>query len=482
MNNNAIKVFIALFIELFCLIKAIGQPSCMIQLYKDGSVVKWVYFGGDEFDGDFLDTDRWYTCEDGWRREHGVDELQYYLDDNIVLENGILKLVSKYEPGEYNVFRKDENGNYYQIPKHFDYTSGWIQTKQKFKHGLFEIRCKLPEGKGLWPAFWLFGGHPNEEIDVFEYLGETPNKIFCTVHYPPNNQQHNTITANGNFSDGFNVIRGQWDENWILWFLNAVPSPISVWYGNLSVQESVIANMAVACEGCFGSTGPDFSTPFPSCFEIDYIRIWTRFACEQAKTIENYHQTITDPTIITGKTIWFNGNGNLLSDQFLTVIASEDIVIQPGFHAAEGSTFSAKIVECPELPETKNRAKGDNVQIMDVNETMTSCYEYEKESEISDSNSKVYTDKLEVEGIPNIELSINIFPNPSQGEINIEFDGNVNRYISFSLYDFLGKEVYSNKTINSNTINVDVSRLPKGIYILVCQIEHNLITEKVIVE
>lgn len=476
-NNITIKTIVALFIQLISFNRAIGQPSCMIQIYMDGSIVKWVYSDGDEFNGESLDMNRWYTCEDGWRREHGLDELQYYLDDNIVLENGILKIISKYEPAEYYVLRQDENGNYYQILKHFDYSSGWIQTKQKYKYGLFEIRFKLPDGNGLWPAFWLFGGLPNEEIDVFEYLGETPNKVHCTVHYPPNNQQHNVITANGNFSGGFNVMRGQWDENWILWFLNDIPSPISVWYGNLNVQESVIANMAVACQGCFGSTGPDLSTPFPSIFEIDYIRIWTRYACEQDKTIENYHQTINDPTVVTGKSIFFNGNGNLLGNQFLTVIASEEIEIRSDFIASEGSVFSAKIVECPEIPETKGLKKEDNVQIINVNENRT----LNSEKESINLDPKPSFDKI-VENTSNLELSIIVFPNPSQGEIHVNFEGEINRFINISLYDSFGKEVYSNCTINSGNLAIDITSLSKGMYILVCQIDNNLITEKVIVE
>lgn len=475
MNNNAFKIAVVFIIELFCLNKAIGQPSCIIQEFMDGSIIKWVYSGGDEFDGDCLDTVRWYTCENGWRREHGFDELQYYLDENIVIENGILKLVSKNEPGEYPVLSKDEEGNEYLILRHFDYTSGWIQTKQKYKHGLFEIRCKLPEGKGLWPAFWLFGGHPNEEIDVFEYLGEAPNKIHCSVHYPENNLQHNVITANGYFSDDFNVIRGQWDENLILWFLNDVPNPISVWLGSLNVKESVIANMAVASEGCFGSTGPDSTTLFPSSFEIDYIRIWTRFACEQNKIIENYHQTITDPTVVTGQTILVKGNGNLFNNQFLTLIASEEITIKPGFHAVSGSSFSAKIVECPEVPDIKDRMKEETPCVLDVNETMRSSYE----NEITNSKDNVLYGEKEVD---NTVLTIKIFPNPSHDEINIELQGCFNRYIDFSLYNSFGKNIYSNKANNATLINIDVSSLPKGVYILLCQIEHNIITEKIVIE
>lgn len=280
--------------------------------------------------------------------------------------------------------------------------------------------------------------------------------------------------ANGQFSDGFNVLRGQWDESWILWYLNDLPNPISAWIGSLNVKESVIANMAVACEGCFESTGPDSTTLFPSSFEIDYIRIWTRFACEQNKIIDNYFQTITDPTVVTGQTILVNGDGNLFNNQFLTLIASEEITINPGFHAFPGCAFTAKIVECPEEPYIKERNREKTEHVLDVDKTMTLSYE----DEITNSNDSILYGENEVD---DIELTIKIFPNPSHGEIHIELKGHSNKYISFSFYNSFGKEVYSNKTINVNSVNIDVSSLPKGVYILVCQIGHNLITEKVVI-
>lgn len=54
---------------------------------------------------------------------------------------------------------------------------GLVSCETKFKWGEFQIEAKLPYGKNLWPAFWMwsFDSWP-PEIDVFEgYSDDNPN-------------------------------------------------------------------------------------------------------------------------------------------------------------------------------------------------------------------------------------------------------------------------------------------------------------------
>lgn len=52
--------------------------------------------------------------------------------------------------------------------------------------GYFEMRARLPEGNGVWPAFWLGSigtkGKPSPEIDVLEYYGRDPGGYMVTTH------------------------------------------------------------------------------------------------------------------------------------------------------------------------------------------------------------------------------------------------------------------------------------------------------------
>lgn len=73
-----------------------------------------------------------------------------------------------------------------------EYLSGLLSSHISFsqQYGYFEIECKMPAGRGLWPAFWMkaqSGAWP-PEIDVFEMLGHEPTRLFTTTHYDPDNK------------------------------------------------------------------------------------------------------------------------------------------------------------------------------------------------------------------------------------------------------------------------------------------------------
>ncbi len=73
--------------------------------------------------------------------------------------------------------------------------------------------------------------------------------------------------------------------------------------------------------------------------------------------------------------------------------------------------------------------------------------------------------------------TVNVFPNPANDILNIN---SVNKLNSIKLYNTLGTVVYSNGNPNSSLVQVDMSELKTGIYILKIFGEDGSVTKKII--
>lgn len=147
----------------------------------------------DEFDKPGL------PDKSNWRYENGFvrnNELQFYTQDrreNARVENGMLVIEGRkerfpnpsYRPGMTNSARR---GN----AQFAEYTAASVTTEGKasFLYGRVEVRAKLPQGRGVWPAIWMMGTNRSEvgwprcgEIDIMEFVGKEPNRVHANVHY-----------------------------------------------------------------------------------------------------------------------------------------------------------------------------------------------------------------------------------------------------------------------------------------------------------
>jgi len=144
------------------------------------ATAEWAVVWEDNFDGGNLN-DRWnfeVNCAGG-----GNNELQCYTNqrpENVRQENGILVITAVKEWwGDGGATGSDK-----------PFTSTRMTTKTSWLHGKFEMRARLPEGKHLWPAFWMmpqdsaYGGWPRSgEIDIAEYRGQKPSQTLGTLHF-----------------------------------------------------------------------------------------------------------------------------------------------------------------------------------------------------------------------------------------------------------------------------------------------------------
>ncbi|MEO5564578.1 MAG: glycoside hydrolase family 16 protein [Chitinophagaceae bacterium] len=139
----------------------------------------------DDFSNSILDRSKWNVRVTGGTVNN---EQQAYVDSSLTIsivhgveaegaENGALVLQPRFSPG----FTTKEG-------KQFDFISGRIDTRAKveFMYGTAEARIKLPDGAGLWPAWWILGSGrwpESGEIDILEYVGEK-DWASAAVHGP----------------------------------------------------------------------------------------------------------------------------------------------------------------------------------------------------------------------------------------------------------------------------------------------------------
>ncbi|MGY8989593.1 MAG: T9SS type A sorting domain-containing protein, partial [Flavobacteriales bacterium] len=68
-------------------------------------------------------------------------------------------------------------------------------------------------------------------------------------------------------------------------------------------------------------------------------------------------------------------------------------------------------------------------------------------------------------------FSLNIFPNPAQDKLTVNYNLNKNEEVVFEIIDLLGKKIKSllvSNSLSANTIDLDISKIPSGNYIFQC--------------
>lgn len=267
----------SLFVTIFLLL----QKTALAQAHpkKTGNSYELVW--ADEFDYHGLpDSSKWTYdvgdgCPDlcGW----GNNELQYYTADrlkNARVENGNLIIEA----------HKEEF-------KSRDYTSARLLTRNRdaWKYGRFEIKAKLPSGKGTWPAIWMlpeewkYGGWPESgEIDVMEHVGYEPDRVYATVHTEAYNHVQGTQDTDTlrvpEAEEEFHVYALEWTPESIIWSVDGQQYSTfeneHATYKEWPFDQSFHLIMNIAVGGNWGgSQGVDDSI-WPQQMLIDYVRVY----------------------------------------------------------------------------------------------------------------------------------------------------------------------------------------------------------------
>lgn len=159
------------------------------------------------------------------------------------------------------------------------YSSGLLTTKASFSqmYGLFEIRAKMPKGKGLWPAFWLLPVNRAwpPEIDVLEVLGDNTRKLYVAWH--SNVGDKHTAEAKPidvpDMSEDFHTYSVVWEKDTLRWFFDDVQVASKSTPEDFHLPMYMLINLAVG-GGWPGS--PDKTTQFPAKYTIDWVKAYAR--------------------------------------------------------------------------------------------------------------------------------------------------------------------------------------------------------------
>jgi hypothetical protein len=159
------------------------------------------------------------------------------------------------------------------------YSSGLLTTKGSFsqQYGVFEIRAKIPHGKGLWPAFWLLPAKHAwpPELDILEILGDNPKKLYVSWHSNAGGK-HLSETKPIDVADTsaeFHTYSVEWTKDTIRWFFDEMEIASKSTPQDFHQPMYMLVNLAVG-GGWPGS--PDASTRFPATYSIDWVRAYER--------------------------------------------------------------------------------------------------------------------------------------------------------------------------------------------------------------
>ena len=215
----------------------------------------------DEFNGTSISSSNW-TYDLG-NSGFGNNELQNYTNRpvNARIENGSLIIEAR---------RENLGGSLY--------TSARLKTQGLRTFGVntwVEGRIRVPQGQGIWPAFWMLGSNINTvpwpacgEIDILEVRGQNPFQTLGTMHWDANGhaQFGGTFNSSVSLAAGFHTFAIARTPTSIRWYVDRVQYHEANIAGGINSTSEfqnpffIILNVAVG--GNFVGS-PDASTVFP---------------------------------------------------------------------------------------------------------------------------------------------------------------------------------------------------------------------------
>lgn len=293
----------------------------------DGYTLVW----SDEFDGSNILAANWnhetgdgtdYGLPAGW----GNNEKQIYTSN---ATNSSIKTEEGNSVLAITAMKDNEGG----------FTSAKMTTKNlmTMRFGRIDIKAKMPEGQGIWPAIWMLGHNIDEiswpgcgEIDIAEILGHQTSTLNTTLHYTTGEKKHGQIQniynlPSGSFSDGFHVYTLDWNPQSLNFSLDGKELyQVMIEDDMKEFMRSFYLILNVAVGGNLVGD-PDETTVFPQSMYIDYVRVYSKHGLQiPASPALN----IDEETV--GQDIEPNIGDNAIRDDFYDLGSLSVVTYGPG--------------------------------------------------------------------------------------------------------------------------------------------------------
>lgn len=492
MRKNAIliqyessKWILNVFFLFFVFMNAHSQVICegknviFIHPFNQCNYNEWVLVFEDDFNGNSLDLSTWQLVQWTEGSLYGFEDKsqEYNTLDNIVVENGAIKIFALQD----TIIRRaisalpDSEILPDGLPnlRPYYFTSSNIWSKKKIEYGRVEARIKIPKGKGLWPAFWLFGGNDRwNEIDIFEFWNESIAGIYTpgllskvinmTAHYDYDNDGQtnmcHTKHTGEDYSEDFHIYALEWEPNRIAWYIDGnclredfryynvlgQPAGCTLYANTIYVKNNIfpvnpmniVYNLAIQniSEG-----QPDDPVIFPANMYVDWVRYYRRGS--------NNNVSITDSTMcpldtdtynsIVGNTISFSCPYTINQGNQQCAVATNEVILSSGFCVEDGGAFVAMIDDNSDLrasDTTEELRKGTTANV-------------KPKSPIS---------------------NVSIYPTVNQGLFRVEIspDDFLSDVYYVVICDMSGNKVLTQSLHGKNTYSINVPECPNGLYVV----------------
>jgi len=231
----------------------------------------------------------------------------------------------------------------------YKYSSGYVESRENYHYGYFEIYAKLPGGPGFWPAFWFHSSGTcwYQEIDVFEIYPCWQNSVDIAPHWgfdcQPVKAPYTHVACN--FPYTWHWYGLEWDRDKITWYIDRkIVRQETNNMGGKGIQNPmrIIINTALH--------SPDDDCPitsnsvFPNYMYVDQANVY-QLKCDK-NTVVNEISDFNTYCYAVKKSISLGGATTIPAGSNISLRATDFIELKPGFEVPLGAELYLDINPC----------------------------------------------------------------------------------------------------------------------------------------